>query len=59
MPSAFLNEYFTESVQFVLTETINFNGEIVFIDSLEINDIVNLPVGLNWACEPQTCSFQV
>ncbi len=59
MPSAFLNEFFNEPVQFLLTETINFNGEIVYPDSLIVNDIQGLPLGLNWACEPQSCTFPV
>ena len=59
MPTAFLNEYFTESIQFLLAETFNVNGVIVDVDSLEINDISGLPLGLNWACEPQSCSFQL
>jgi len=59
MPNAFLNEYFTESVQLVLTETIDLNGTIAFLDSIEINAITGLPIGINWACEPQSCSFQV
>ena len=59
MPSAFLNEFFNEPVQFVLTETINFNGEIVYPDSLVVSDIQGLPLGLNWACEPQYCIFPV
>jgi len=56
---AFLNEYYTQSMQFLLTETINLNGTVVNVDSLEINDISGLPLGLNWACEPQSCSFPV
>ena len=59
MPMAFLNEYYTQSMQFLLTETINLNGTVVNVDSLEINDISGLPLGLNWACEPQSCSFPV
>ena len=59
MPTAFLNEYFIESIQFLLAETFNVNGDIVYVDSLVINDISGLPLGLNWACEPQSCSFPV
>ena len=59
MPPAFLNEYFTESIQFLLAETFNVNGLVVYVDSLAINDISGLPLGLNWACEPQSCSFPV
>ena len=59
MPTAFLNEYYTQSIQFLLTETVNLNGTVVNVDSLEINDISGLPLGLNWACEPQSCSFPV
>ena len=59
MPNAFLNEYYTQPVQFLLTETLNLNGEIITIDSLVVNDISNLPLGLSWACEPLSCSFQV
>jgi hypothetical protein len=59
MPSAFLNEFFNEPIQFVLTETINLNGEIVHPDSLLVNDIQGLPLGLNWACEPQDCTFHI
>jgi len=59
MPTAYLNEYYTQPIQFLLTETLNLNGEIINIDSLVVNDITNLPLGLSWACEPATCSFQV
>ena len=59
MPTAFLNEYFIESIQFLLAETFNVNGVVVDVDSLAINDISGLPLGLNWACEPQSCSFPV
>ena len=59
MPGAFLNEYYTQPIQFLLTETLNLNGEIINIDSLVVNDISNLPLGLSSACEPQSCSFQV
>jgi hypothetical protein len=59
MPTAFLNEYFVESIQFLLTETYNLNGLVVDVDSLVINDISGLPLGVNWACEPQSCSFPV
>ena len=59
MPTAFLNEYYTESIQFLLAETFNVNGVIVDVDSLAINDISGFPLGLNWACEPQSCSFPV
>ena len=59
MPTAFLNEYFVESMQFLLTETYNLNGLVVDVDSLAINDISGLPLGVNWACEPQSCSFPV
>ena len=59
MPTAFLNEYYTQSMQFLLTENINLNGTVVNVDSVEINDISGLPLGLNWACEPQSCSFPV
>jgi hypothetical protein len=59
MPQAFLNEYYTESSQVMVSETINLNGTIVSIDSLEIVEVTGLPVGLNWACEPQSCSFPV
>ncbi len=59
MPTAYLNEYYTQPIQLLLTETLNLNGEIINIDSLVVNDITNLPLGLNWACEPATCSFQV
>ena len=59
MPTAYLNEYYTQPIQFLLTQTLNLNGEIINIDSLVLNDITNLPLGLDWACEPVTCSFQV
>ena len=59
MPLAFLNEFFNEPIQFVLTESININGEIIYPDSLEVNEVQGLPLGLNWACEPQSCSFFV
>ena len=59
MPTAFLNEYYTESIQFLLAETFNVNGVIIDVDSLAINDISGFPLGLNWACEPQSCSFPV
>lgn len=59
MPTAFLNEYYSQSMQFLLTENINLNGTIVNVDSLEINNISGLPLGLNWACEPQSCSFPI
>jgi len=59
MPGAFLNEYYTQPIQFLLTETLNLNGEIINIDSLVVNNISNLPLGLSSACEPQSCSFQV
>ena len=59
MPNAYLSEYYTEAIQFVLTETMNLNGTIVAVDSLEINDVSGLPIGLEWACEPATCSFPV
>ena len=57
--NAFLNEYFVESIQFLLEETIIIEDDIVYLDSLVINDISGLPLGLNWACEPQSCSFTV
>ena len=59
MPSAFLNEYFVESIQFLLEETIIIEDDIVYLDSVVINDISGLPLGLSWACEPQSCSFPV
>ena len=59
MPLAFLNEYFNEPLQFNLTETININGQIIYPDSLKINDIQGLPLGLEWACEPQSCSYYI
>ena len=34
MPPAFLNEYFTESIQFLLAETFNVNGVVVYVLSL-------------------------
>ena len=46
MPNAFLNEYFIESIQFLLAETFNVNGNIVYVDSLAINDISGLPLGI-------------
>ena len=59
MPTAYLNEYYTEAIQFVLTETMNLNGTIVYVDSLEINSVSGLPIGLDWSCEPASCSFPV
>lgn len=59
LPQAYLNEYYTEAIQFMLAETVNLNGTIAYVDSLEIVDVSGLPVGLNWACEPESCSFPV
>ncbi len=56
-PTAYLNEYYTQPVQFVLTENINLNGLDVSVDSLVIDSVSGLPSGVNLACSPQSCSF--
>ena len=54
---AFTNEFFNESIQINISDSININNDVFVIDSLIINDITNLPDSIEWNCSNENCTF--
>lgn len=57
LSTAFLFEYYTESIQLLIPETITLNGTPISLDSLSINQVTGLPQGLQWACSTPSCAL--
>ena len=53
--TACLNTYFETVVQVAIGDTASVGGVMISLDSLELLDIVNLPAGLSYACNPPDC----
>lgn len=57
LSTAYLFEYYTQSAQLFIPELYNLNGTMVTVDSMQINQVTGLPVGLEWACSTESCVY--
>ena len=57
LPSACLNQSYSETVTLVIPSDTIFLTFSFDIDSVVLNDVVGLPPGMSYDCEPSSCSF--
>lgn len=49
--------YFETALNIVIPETVPFNGTDVPLFNITVTGVTGLPIGLNFACTPQSCVF--
>ncbi len=54
---AIIGQPFSFDFTVVVGDTIRFGAFAFPLDSIRITEVQNLPVGLNYVCNPPTCSF--
>lgn len=52
-----IDVYFETVLNFVIPETVPFNGNDVPVFNVKITGVADLPEGINYACNPESCVF--